>query len=100
MDEKNQYENWKDEVLNSLDGMQRAKPKADLFAKIEAQVYDSELKIVPKSQFRLAVAATITLLIVNFSLAMNYTKSNGTNANSTNQEMTSDKLISNYNLYE
>lgn len=56
-------EKWKDDVLNSLQGLQRAEPNAFLFTRIEAKL--EQTTGLSKLQVRLAGAAMVLLLAVN-----------------------------------
>lgn len=86
-------EKWKDDILNSLEGIERAKPNSNLFEKIQAKTRKSPQE---KNYGWLAVAATISLVICfNVYLILNY------NNQDTNPETHSyGNLISNYNIYE
>lgn len=56
-------EKWKDDVLNSLQGLQRAEPNAFLFTRIEAKL--EQTTGLSKLQVRLAGAAMVLLLALN-----------------------------------
>lgn len=56
-------EKWKDDVLNSLQGLQRAEPNAFLFTRIEAKL--EQTTGLSKLQVRLAGVAMVLLLAVN-----------------------------------
>jgi hypothetical protein len=56
-------EKWKDEVLNSLHGMQPAEPNAFLFTRIEAKL--EEATGLSKLQVRLAGVLMMVLLAIN-----------------------------------
>jgi hypothetical protein len=60
-------EKWKDDILNSLQGMERAEPNPFLYTRIEARLQaDTGLS---KLQIRLAGALMIALLMVNVWIA-------------------------------
>ncbi len=64
MDKK---EKWANEVLQSLDGMQKAEPKADVFTKIITQINANEaVKIIPLK--RLGWIAVAACLIIGLNL--------------------------------
>lgn len=54
-------EDWKDRIINSLDGLQRAEPQPGLYAKINAQFRQTPLKMVKKPY--VAVAAALLVLV-------------------------------------
>jgi hypothetical protein len=56
-------EEWKDEVLNSLRGMQQAEPNAFLFTRIEAKL--GETTGLSTRQVRLAGVLMMLLLAIN-----------------------------------
>lgn len=61
-----------DKILNSTQGSQRAKPKTDLLANIERQIYEVEVSIIPMSRIRLVAAAAAVMLLLNISILNNY----------------------------
>ncbi len=56
-------EKWKDEVLNSLEGIQRAQPDPNLYAQIRAKVVAGSMQVVRRPYLALA-AACLTLLVI------------------------------------
>ena len=98
---KNDKEKWMESVFESLKGAERAKPGPDLFAKIESQTFDSEAKVIPIYQLRIAVAVAILLLFFNVIAFNQYAQSSSLNTEDlAAEEATSQSLISNYQLYE
>ncbi len=94
-------EKWVNKVMGSMEGIQRAKPAPDLFAKIEREIASPEGKIISMSQFRVAAAAAILLLAMNIFLLNQYAKSDTSDTSEWVSEVDSnEQLISNYNLYE
>lgn len=63
MDEEK--EKWMENVLNSMSGSQRAKPRPELLKKIQSKIGASETKVVPLRQWKYAVAAAILILLMN-----------------------------------
>jgi hypothetical protein len=61
-------ERWKEEVMQSLQGMQKAEPSPFLFTRIQARIAKKYGRI-PSWQLQLAAGALIVLLILN-SVAM------------------------------
>lgn len=81
------------DILASTNGSQRAKPRADLLAKIENQTYNKKATIIPLRRLRLVAAAL--LLFIN-GLAIN-----GYLNQEVNQAEYADRsLIMDYKLYE
>lgn len=73
-------EKWKDEVLNSLHGLQPAEPNAFLFTRIEARL--EQAIGLSKLQVRLAGVCMLVLLTINLLLASNRTDASSVNVNS------------------
>lgn len=98
---ESEKEKWVNSVMGSLEGMQRAKPASDLFAKIEREIASPEGKIISMNQLRVAAAAAILLLAMNIFLLNQYAKSETVSSIEWVSEVDSnEQLISNYNLYE
>ena len=94
-------EKWIEDVFDSMKGSQRAKPRADLFAKIEQEIQHPETRVIPLYQRRIAVAAAIVLLAGNVFALRHYVNTSQTKGNEIVMDETlSPGLISNYNLYE
>lgn len=56
-------QDWKDDILNSLEGARRAEPNPDLYGKIQATIAGmSAMKVVKRPTLAVA-AACLTLLI-------------------------------------
>jgi hypothetical protein len=60
-------EKWKDEVLNSLHGLQKAEPNAFLFTRIEAKL--ERATGLSKFQVRFAGVCMVLLLAINVWVA-------------------------------
>ena len=89
-------EDWKDDILNSIRGLERLEPPEDTFSKIQKKIRNQQPS--QSSGFEwIAVAATITLIVLSNLLFINsYIKQE--------REASIDEsypaLVSNYNLYE
>ena len=89
---------WSEKVLNSLENMQRAKPRADLFDEILQNIHtEPRVKTIRMEIIRIAAVAAFGLLMLN--LYSIYSKSTFDQVeNST--EINSHSIISNYSLYK
>lgn len=88
-------EKWKDEIIDSLQGMERAKAPADTFLKIQEKINSEK---TPKGKQWMAVAASIVLVLcANVLFISNYTSSPIISENQTEAYLS---IISNFNLYE
>lgn len=59
-------ENWKDDVLHSLDGIESAAPPAELYGKIRYKVLNMrQLQVVRRSYIAVAAAGLALLLTAN-----------------------------------
>lgn len=65
-------EKWLEEVFNSMEGSQRARPRPELLAKIENQIGDSKANVIALPQLRKYAAAAAVLLLINASALMYY----------------------------
>ena len=82
------------DILKSVEGGRRAKPKTDLLAKIEYQIYNQEATIIPIRQLKLIAVAAILLLFVNIitiSIYLNQEK---------HQPEYTTSIIMDYKLYD
>lgn len=98
---KKDKENWMEDVLGSLEGSKRAQPNPGLFARIESQIETPEAIVIPVTQWRLAAAAAILLLMLNVFAMRQYAQRYEVNTDELVVDVSSDQqLISNYNPYE
>ena len=89
-----------DAIFESTNGMQRAQPNSDLFAKIEGQLNREVGIIIPLKRIRVVAAAVIMLLMVN-GFALNfYFKKTTTNKVELEKRRHQPSLISDFNLYK
>lgn len=58
-------EKWMEDVFQSMKGSQRAKPRPELFIKIQNRIGVGDAKIVPLRQWRYAAAVAVLMLVVN-----------------------------------
>ncbi len=94
-------EDWKDHVLNSLEGIQKAIPREGLLVDIEQQINAAKTAIIPMHQWRLAAAAALILVAANFWTVQHLVA----NSRPDSKEIVISKvgestLISNYKLYD
>lgn len=90
-------EEWKNKVLNSLEGIQRAKPSKEVYLAIENEIYT--IKRISTIQLRWAVAAASLILVMNlfvFNLEENSPSSSEASLDNSNEY----ELLSNFTLYE
>ncbi|MFK8101053.1 MAG: hypothetical protein AB8G15_00960 [Saprospiraceae bacterium] len=92
---------WIDAALNSTQGMQRAKPSDELWAKIQANTFSAKVKMIPIQQLRLIAAAAAVLLVMNVMTLRTYFQGeNFTGGEPTEEAGETPSLISDYKLYE
>lgn len=58
-------ESWKDQIMNSLDGAQRADPQADMFEKIKQKMRTAPLQMVKTSFVAVAAACLAFIVALN-----------------------------------
>lgn len=94
-------DNWTDDVLASMKGSSRAKPKKDLFSNIEAIIDQKSTRLIPLRQIRLAGIAACFLLIAN-SFAIYYTikESPLEVSGQLAKDLLRPQYVTNYQIYE
>ncbi|MCG8374016.1 MAG: hypothetical protein MI700_10800 [Balneolales bacterium] len=93
-------ENWKDKVIGSLEGLERATPPADAFRLIQEKIAHQNIEKKSLSRMHVAAVAAAILIAVttNIFVISNY----DSDAESTGLEEQTEytSILSNYNLYE
>ena len=96
---QDEQEKWVNEVMDSLQGMQRVEPPVDLFESIEARINKLKGKVIPMRQIRWSIAIAAVLLLLNMVAIRSYTVKN--NDGYASVEMTGDtQLVSDFKIYE
>jgi|GEM_PF-6240415 len=89
----NKLDNWTDQVLNSLDGIQKAAPSLDLLDRVMAQLPQNN--VMPKWQLRLTAAAACLLIALNIYV-FDFDKQESSKQPSTEYV----KLVEDFSLYQ
>ena len=94
-------EKWMKDVFTSMKGSQRAKPKPELFAKIENRIDLTKVKTIPLRQWQYTVVAASFILLINTTALFLYNQNNQIDY----EEVVlvdnySNSLISSYQIYE
>ena len=93
-------EKWMEDVFQSMKYSQRAKPRPDLFVKIQNQIGVGGAKIVPLRQWRHAVAVAVILLVVNATVMVYFNQQHQVNYEDiANRNIYNQTLISTYQIY-
>jgi hypothetical protein len=88
-------ENWKDDILSSMKGAERAEVPAGAFHKIEQQIKEQKQKQVTPLRW-LAVAASISAIVIgNLFFIMNYEQ----DSSSLGSDDAYPTLVSDFNIY-
>ena len=94
-------EKWMEDVFQSMKSSQRAKPRPDLFVKIQDRIGVGDAKIVPLRQWRYATAAAVLLLLINTVVLIYSSQQNQVNYEDVTVVNTyNQSLISSYQIYE
>lgn len=94
-------EKWITAKMDSLKGIQPAQPRSDLFDEIERQAFNPGAKIVAFSQWRMAIAVSFLLLVLNLLVIRQQLNNNGSSdGQSTSVSEPTPGLISDFNLYD
>ncbi|MGB1243424.1 MAG: hypothetical protein ACPG49_12930 [Chitinophagales bacterium] len=97
---QNEKEQWKNSILNSLEGIQKASPNERIFLKIKQKVGQQSAKVIPMNRVRMAAAAAVLLFAINaFSIA-HYLKNSAPNQTEIVSHQNNSNLISDYKLYD
>ncbi|MEL6945433.1 MAG: hypothetical protein AAFO82_22500 [Bacteroidota bacterium] len=97
---KNKHE-WIESVLNSMEGMQKAQPKDDLFAKIKTQIVQPEARIISLRQRNWVAIAAVFLLLFNvFAIRQYYNNPSADYEQLVQGEDSNQQLVYDYNFYE
>ena len=66
---------WKDDILNSIQGAKRAEPSPFLFTKIQARIdaLSTSASVSPRL-VRLAFAICFSALVINVTVILNYSR--------------------------
>lgn len=91
-------EAWKDRILGSLEGIQKAIPREGLLADIENKITAESTPIISIYQWRITATAAILLLMANFWSVQQLI--NVPIHDSKEIVRNKPMLISNYKLYE
>lgn len=90
-------ENWKDKIMNSLEGVEPVRPREGVFLKIEKTISEQTTDNSNERRQRVAIAAAIALITCsNIFFISNYFNKRAT----TNTSEIYPQVISNYNIYE
>lgn len=94
-------EKWAEEVFQSMKGSQRAKPRPELYVKIENQIAFSKANVVPLYQWRYYAAAAVLILLVNTTALIYFNQNKQVNdENVAIMDTYNQSLISSYQIYE
>jgi len=89
---------WKDDILNSTKGMDKAQPPAHAFDQILEKINNQDYK-EDSSKGWLTIAATVSLVVLlNAYFIVGYSSNPGSAEQGNTNAYSS--LVSNYNLYE
>lgn len=89
-------ETWKDKIMDSLDGLEKASPANDVFANIQQRIHTQKTKYAREW---VAVAAAVLLVICTNGYFVLNTNVEGTTT-ATNQTDSYSGIVSNLNIYE
>ncbi len=85
-------ENWEEEILNSLHGLQRAKPDPKLYAQIRDRIFDGR-RVLPRTYVLMTAACLALLLFANLQVLQRPQKQSSSQVSSYSLDNT------NFNLY-
>ena len=92
-------EKWIDNIMESLEGSERARPDDALFDKIEQRVMHPETRIIPLGRVRVAAVAAVLLLMINGLVINEYLTNDVTDDINLAEVGDGYDLLSNYEIY-
>lgn len=94
-------EKWIEEVFESMEGSQRAKPSPMLFTKIKERIDSSNSKVAPIYQWSNYAAAVAVVFLVNICALISYNRNEVLpNSNVAAVDMYDEPLITSFQIYE
>ncbi len=96
---KDQHE-WTEEVFQSMRGSQRARPRPDLFSKIEDQINLHEAKVIPIVQWKWAAAVAVMILFINITALVVYNQSETITEDYAVVNTYGEPLLTTYQIFE
>lgn len=88
-----EQEKWTSEILNSLDGMQKAEPSPYLFGKIQNKLNTQIVEKIPARWAFVSMVSMVLLLVINISFAKD------SEANENEEIIYEQQLINSDQLY-
>lgn len=97
MENREPNKKWIDEVISSIDGMERASPSDELFSKINSIIKNENQIIIPIRNI-LAIAVSIAILItINIvSITSDLDRNSQQNSDQSNQ----NQILNDFKFYE
>lgn len=95
-----QEEKWIDDVFESLEGIERAKPASELFSMITARLERPETKVIPLFWVRAAAVAAVVLISFNIYCLKSFSNEEVTGDAQTDVTSGYQLISSTYNLYD
>jgi len=97
----NSNEEWTDDILRSMEGSRRAKPRPELLKKIQASLSGHSTPVIQLVPWRSALVASALLLLINITAVYTYVQSNKKPSNQNLlAEAYSESLISSFQFYK
>ncbi|MBT29018.1 MAG: hypothetical protein CMO01_05080 [Thalassobius sp.] len=99
--EFNDDQNWKEDILNSLEGMEKAKPSRNLLPDIERRINLSETKQVSFAPLNVAAAIAVILVVINVLVLSRFMLvGNNENVSSPESATQTFTLVNDFSIYE
>ena len=97
----NHEEQWLEDVMGSMKGATPANPSLGLYEKIVQQLEESKALIIPIGKWKYAIAAAMTILLLNILAFKQITKNiEIDDSEDTLEESYLGPIVSNYDIYE
>lgn len=97
---KNEKEEWIDDMMSSVKGINRAQPSYELFSKIEVTLKEETAQIISLNFVRLNACAGILLLVLNLFVILSYSTNGLAQEKTIAVDYNPSSLVSDYKIYE
>jgi len=94
-------EDWIEDVFNSMQGSDSARPDDTLFARIEERIFNDEARIISFKKLRVVAAAAVALILLNvFAVSQNTQSGISAQENMSEEWSEGQQIFSDFKLYD
>lgn len=98
---ENNESTWPEEILQSMQGSQRAQPHPDLFSELQEKIADTSAIIIPIQHWRKYAAVALLILLVNTTVLILHAQQSQPDRNEMRTATSTQKpLTTSFQLYD